>query len=90
MVALELKSTKKVASGKEGTGLPLPTIVVERIPEVEPRTLYMLSADVEGHGHTGGCPGCAAQASIAWKSDRTTRQRMSRANQNDDRENLDG
>ena len=22
-----------------------------------------MSADIEGHGHTGGCPGCAALAS---------------------------
>ena len=24
---------------------------------------YVLSADIEAHGHTGGCPGCAALAS---------------------------
>ena len=49
--------------GKEGAGLSLPRIVVERTPEVEPRRFYVLSADIEAHGHTGGCPGCAALAS---------------------------
>ena len=38
-------------------------IVVERIPEVEPRRFYVVSAEVEAHGHAGGCPGCAALAS---------------------------
>ena len=38
-------------------------IVVERAPEVEPRRFYVLSADAEAHGHTGGCAGCAALAS---------------------------
>ena len=37
--------------------------MVERAPEVEPRRFYVLSADIEAHGHTGGCPGCAALAS---------------------------
>ena len=41
---------------------PLPRIVIERAPEVEPRRFYVLSADVEAHGHTGRCPGCAAFA----------------------------
>ena len=31
--------------------------------ETEPRIFYVLSADIEAHGHTGGCPGCAALAS---------------------------
>ena len=35
---------------------------VERA-EAEPRRYYVLSADIEAHGHTGGCPGCAALAS---------------------------
>ena len=34
-----------------------------RASEVEPRRFYVLSADIEAHGHTGGCPGCAALAS---------------------------
>ena len=30
--------------------------MVERTPEVEPRRFYVLSAEIEAHGHTGGCP----------------------------------
>ena len=41
----------------------MPLIVVERAPEVEPRRFYVLSADIEAHGHTGGCLGCAALVS---------------------------
>ena len=63
MVATELKLTKKVAADKEGAGSPLPRIVVERAPEVEPGRFYVLSTDIEAHGHTGSCPGCAALAS---------------------------
>ena len=37
--------------------------MVGRALEVEPRRFYVLSANIEGHGHTGGCPGCAALAS---------------------------
>ena len=62
-VAPELKLTKKVTADKEVAGPPLPRIVVERAPEVGPRRFYVLSADIEAHGHTGGCPGCAALAS---------------------------
>ena len=63
MVAPELNLTKKVTADKEGAGPPLPRIVVERAPEAEPRRFYVLSADIEAHGQTGGCPGCAALAS---------------------------
>ena len=63
VVAPELKLTGKVTADKEGAGPPLPRIVVERAPEVEPERFYVLSADIEAHGHTGGCPGCAALAS---------------------------
>ena len=63
MVALELKLTKKVTADREGAGPPLLRIVVERIPETEPRRFYVLFADIEAHGQTGGCPGCAAPAS---------------------------
>ena len=63
MVTPELKLAKKVTADKEGGGLPLPRIVVERAPEVEPRGFHVLSTDIEAHGHTGGCPGCAALAS---------------------------
>ena len=62
MMALELGLTKKVASAKEGAGPPLPSIAVETIPDVEPRRFYVLSADIEAQGHTGGCAGCAALA----------------------------
>ena len=68
MVAPELKLTKEVAADKEGAGPPLPRIVVERAPEVESRRFYVLSADIEAHGHTGGCPGCAALASHGKKT----------------------
>ena len=51
-VAPELKLTKKVTADKEGAGPPLPRIVVERAPEAEPRRFYVLSADIEVHGHT--------------------------------------
>ena len=51
IVAPELKLTKKVTTDKEGAKPPLPRIVVERAPEVEPRRFYVLSADIEGHGH---------------------------------------
>ena len=63
MVAPELKLTKKVTADREGAGPPLPRIVVERAPEVEPRRFYVLAADIEAHGLTGGCRGCAALAS---------------------------
>ena len=61
-MAPEVKLTKKVTADK-GVGPPLPRIVVERAPEVEPRRFYVLSADIEAHGHTGGCPEWAALAS---------------------------
>ena len=61
MVAPKLKRTKRVTADKEVAGPPLPRIVVERAPEVEPRRFYVLSADTEAHGHS--CPGCAALAS---------------------------
>ena len=63
MVAPELKLTNKVTADKEGAGPPLSRLVVGRTPEVDPRRFYVLSADIEAHGHTGGCPGCAALAS---------------------------
>ena len=63
MVAPDLKLTKKVTADKEGAGPPLPRFLVERAPEVEARRFYVLSSDIEAHGHTGGCPGCAALAS---------------------------
>ena len=65
MVAPEVKLAKKVTAHK-GAGPPLPRIEVDRAPEVEPRRLYVLSADIEVHGHSGGFPACAS-ACIAWK-----------------------
>ena len=62
MVTRELRLTQKVTADKEGAGAKLPRIV-ERAPEAEPRRFYVLSADIEAHGHTGGCPGCAALTS---------------------------
>ena len=69
-----------VANGGR-SGTPLPRIVVERAPEVEPRSFHVLSADIEAHGHIGGCGLCSA--GIALKGDETTQQRMPRTNQND-------
>ena len=43
--------------------LPLPRVAVERLPEVEAKRCHVLSADIEAHGHTGGCSGCATLAS---------------------------
>ena len=59
----EAKLTKKVTADKEGAGPHCQGIVVEKAPEVEPRRLYVVSADIEAHGHNRGCPGRAALAS---------------------------
>ena len=40
MVAPQLILTKKVTFEEKGAGTPLPWIVAERIPEVEPRRFY--------------------------------------------------
>ena len=58
-----MKLTKNVTADKEEAGPPLPRIVVEIIPVVEPRRFCVLSADMKAHGHTGVCRGCAALAS---------------------------
>ena len=63
MVASELKLTKKVTADKEGAGPHCRGLWLKRAPEVEPRRFHVLSADIEAHGHAGGCPGCAALAS---------------------------
>ena len=63
MVAPDLKLAKKVTADTEGAGPQLPRIVVDGALEVEPRSFHVLSADIEAHGHTQGCPGCAALAS---------------------------
>ena len=36
---------------------------MERTPEAELRRFFVLSADIDDRGHTGGCRGCAALAS---------------------------
>ena len=41
MVAPELRLTEKVTADKEGARPPLPRIVVERVPEAEPRRFYV-------------------------------------------------
>ena len=72
MVAPGLKLTKKVTADKKGAGLPLSRIVVERAPEAEPRRFYVLSADIEAHGHTR-LPRMHS-ACIAWQSDKATKR----------------
>ena len=61
VVAPELKLTK-VSADHEGAGPPMPRIVVGRAREVESGRFFAMSADIEVHGHTGGCPGCVALA----------------------------
>ena len=58
-VITETRLTKKVIADEEGAGLPLPRIVAEKALEVERRRFYVLSADMEAHGHIGSCPGYA-------------------------------
>ena len=58
-----MEGRRKSQLTKKERDPPLPRIVVERAPEVEPRRFNVLSADLEAHGHSGGCPGCAALAS---------------------------
>ena len=62
MMAAELMLTKKITADKEGAGPPLPRIVVERTPEVDPRRFHVLSETLR-LTVTRGCPGCAALAS---------------------------
>ena len=62
MVAPELKLTKVTADKKERDN-NCQGLWLKEPPEVEPRRFYVLSADTEAHGHTGGRPGCAALAS---------------------------
>ena len=42
----ELKLTKKVTAEKGGAGLQLPQNVAEKLPEIERRRFYVLSADI--------------------------------------------
>ena len=63
MEAPEYKLTKKVTADKEGTGHLLRRIVVGNSLEVQRRRVYVLSADIEAHGHIGSCLGYALLAS---------------------------
>ena len=45
----ETKLTKKFITDEEGTDRPLPRIVAEKPP-------YVLSANIESHGHIASCP----------------------------------
>ena len=71
MMSPELKLTKKATADKEGARPSLPRIVVERAPEVEPRRFYVLSANIEAHGHMGSCPGYAL-LTLPGKATKTT------------------
>ena len=59
MVITETRLTKKFITDEEGAGFLSSRIVAEKPPEVERRRLYVLSADIEAHGHMGSCPGYA-------------------------------
>ena len=72
----EVKLRKKVTADKEGAGPPVPNILVERIPEAESRRFYVLSADIEAHGHNPGLSKLCS-AVVTWKSDKTTQRRTS-------------
>ena len=75
-----MKLRKKVTADKEGAGPPVPSILVERIPEAESRRFYVLSADIEAHGHNRGLSKLCS-AVITGKSDKTTQGRTSRERQ---------
>ena len=62
-VITETRLTKKFITDEEGALLLLPRMLVEKPPEVERGRLYVVSADVEAHGHIGSCPGYALLAS---------------------------
>ena len=48
---------------EEGAGLLLLRMLVEQSLEVERRRFFVLSADIEAHGHIGSCRGHALIAS---------------------------
>ena len=56
MVITETRFTKKLITDEEGAGLLLPRIGADKPPEVERRRFYVLSANVEAHGHIGSGP----------------------------------
>ena len=57
MVITETRFTKKFITDEEGAGLLLPRNGADEPPEVERRRFYVLSANVEAHGHIGSGPG---------------------------------
>ena len=71
MVAPEVRLTKKVTADKEGAEPPFPRVIVQKVPETEPRRFYVLLADIEAHCETRGCP-WLCYAGSAWKSDQAT------------------
>ena len=85
MIALEAKLTQKISSDKEGAVLPLPRIVVERIPEVDPRR-FCKRRGSRSHRRLFGCAALASHG----RATETTKLRMARTKQNDYRENFDG
>ena len=48
-VITEIRLTKKFITDEGGAGPLLPRMLVEKLPEVERRRLYVLSADIEAH-----------------------------------------
>ena len=62
-------------------------LVKEPLEVIEHRKLYVLSANIEAHGHIGSCLGYAL-LTLAWKRDKTTKGGIPRASRNDYRENL--
>ena len=69
MMNPELKLTKRVTADEEGTRLMMPMIVAEKPPEVERWRFYVLSADIEAHGHGVKLSGIRV-AYIAGRSDK--------------------
>ena len=52
-------SDKPIAEGEDAKPLVLPMMLPAQIKEKETRGFYVLKADVDKYGPTGGCPGCA-------------------------------
>ena len=55
----ETRLTKKFITDEEGTDLLLSRMLVKKLLEVECRKFYVLSANIEAHGHMGSCLGYA-------------------------------
>ena len=56
---VETKLTKKLITDEEGTDRLLPRMLVKEPLEVKRGRCYVLSADIEAHGHMRSCPGYA-------------------------------